>query len=453
MRDKFAPCLYKLRWVLPIITCAMAGGGAAILANNFEEGEQQFFPENHPVTLIDEIQQEKFGSSTDFKFANVFMYGLNPTTPMLFPKSSNFFANTEDEFEDEFVLQYDSNYYFTPSDQIAIVTNCDAMSNDTTLVPSGEVYCILNELKASNPAAFPYADATALRTALVAFYSTPAYAALNLQYDGYASFTGFMETDNQESVLVLWQSANTTIPTTIDRGIPPQIKPYYDNWDAKQEQECPAEYPCVMANREGLFSSMATLDAMRTTALINIGLALAVSYVVLVLVTFNLLVPILALLSIASTIVWSLSVVFLAGYRFNANAAILSVMAVGLAVDYAVHMVHFYNHAKSSTRYDKTQDALFGVGISIIGGAATTAFAAVPLLFVQNFVFFLMAGWFIFFTAVFGIFFTFFQLTPLLMAIGPTGACGDIGPLCGCARKSPPVSSTSQSAEASASPL
>ena len=38
-----------------------------------------------------------------------------------------------------------------------------------------------------------------------------------------------------------------------------------------------------------------------------------------------------------------------------------------------------------------------------------------------------MAGWFILFTAVFGLFFTFFQLTPLLMAIGPQGNIGDVG--------------------------
>ena len=81
----------------------------------------------------------------------------------------------------------------------------------------------------------------------------------------------------------------------------------------------------------------------------------AVAYVVLVLTTANLLVPLLALLSIASTIIWSLAVVFLAGYTFNANAAILSVMAVGLAVDYAVHITHFYNEA-AGNRCEKAAD-------------------------------------------------------------------------------------------------
>jgi len=150
-----------------------------------------------------------------------------------------------------------------------------------------------------------------------------------------------------------------------------------------------------------------------------------------VITTHNVLVPLLALLSIASTIIWSLAVVFMAGYQFNANAAILSVMAVGLAVDYAVHIVHFYNEA-AGTRYEKSAAALHGVGISIVGGAITTGGASVPLMFALNFVFFQMAGWFIFFTAFFGFFFTFFQLTPLLMLVGPTGETGDLAVIWRC---------------------
>ena len=100
-------------------------------------------------------------------------------------------------------------------------------------------------------------------------------------------------------------------------------------------------------------------------------------------------------------------------------------MAVGLAVDYAVHIVHFYNEANGS-RYEKTADALHGVGISVIGGAVTTGGAATPLLFAKNFVFFQMAGCFILFTAIWGLFFSFFLLCPLLMIMGPQGETGDL---------------------------
>ena len=57
-------------------------------------------------------------------------------------------------------------------------------------------------------------------------------------------------------------------------------------------------------------------------------------------------------------------------------------------------MTHFYNEAVGD-RYEKTADALHGVGISIVGGAVTTGGAAIPLLFANNFVFFKTAGYFI----------------------------------------------------------
>jgi len=330
------------------------------------------------------------------------------------------------------------------------VAQCDTLTADATLVPSAESYCLLNELKAFAPAAFPYADEAALSSALASFYSSPRYAELITTYKGFASYTGFV-TDGASGIAAIWHSFNSTIPNTINRGIPGQIRPYYNDWTAAIDTVCTAAAPCVLTSRDGLFSSMATLSEMRNSALINMGLALVVAYVVLVLTTHNLLVPLLALLSIASTIIWSLAVVFLAGFKFNANASILSVMAVGLAVDYAVHITHFYNEA-SGGRYEKAAAALHGVGVSIVGGAITTGGASVPLLFAMNFVFFQMAGWFILFTAVFGFFFTFFQLTPLLMAIGPYGETGDVGALFRFGRKKPASSVSSTSATLPAIP-
>ena len=48
---------------------------------------------------------------------------------------------------------------------------------DAALVADGEVYCVLNELKAYDPASFPYADEAALSTALATFYASSEYLA------------------------------------------------------------------------------------------------------------------------------------------------------------------------------------------------------------------------------------------------------------------------------------
>ena len=52
-----------------------------------------------------------------------------------------------------------------------------------------------------------------------------------------------------------------------------------------------------------------------------------------------------------------------------------------------MHLTHFYNEY-GGTRYEKAQGALYGVGFSVVGGAVTTAGAALPLCLVKHFFFF-----------------------------------------------------------------
>ena len=52
--------------------------------------------------------------------------------------------------------------------------------------------------------------------------------------------------------------------------------------------------------------------------------------------------------------------------------------------------------------------------------------AAIPLLFTVNLVMFKELGFFILFTALWGVFFSFMQLVPILMVCGPVGETGDI---------------------------
>jgi hypothetical protein len=98
-----------------------------------------------------------------------------------------------------------------------------------------------------------------------------------------------------------------------------------------------------------------------------------------VLFTGNFFVPLFAMLAIAATTFWVLAVYLLTGAKFDAFAAILSVMTIGLAVDYAVHLAHFYNEHPGK-RYAKVQAAIHEVGQSVLNGALTTLGAGLPLL-------------------------------------------------------------------------
>ena len=118
-----------------------------------------------------------------------------------------------------------------------------------------------------------------------------------------------------------------------------RIKTYYDPWKDAVGSQCTNEVPCIFTNKmANYYWWMAAMYGMADSAYSNVAAAVLASYVVLVIVTKNLLVPIIAILSIGSTICWVLAGIFLAGYEFEFFAAILTVMIVGMSVDYAVHL-------------------------------------------------------------------------------------------------------------------
>lgn len=343
------------------------------------------------------------------------------TPPIDVPFTLSFFDTAEDDFWDRATPRF-SNLDFTPAVQQQIVDDCDALSANAVIVPNGERYCLLNELRDDNPAAFPYATESALAAALAAFYSSSRYATLSSQYQSYSSYTGFL--GSSSSITALFQSFNTTVPFPIV-FTSANLKPYYRDWTAAIDATCTDTAPCLFTGVQPMWLFMAMLRDLQTSMVINIILALVVSYVMLVLTTGNLLVPLLGIVSIGGTILWTSAVNFLSGNKLDAYFAILVTLCVGLSVDYAVHLVHFYNEAGGS-RYEKAQAAYHGVGISIVGGCVTTAGAAIPLMLAQHTMFFRMAGQFIIATAFFGLLFTFFMLGPMLMAFGPSGDTGDV---------------------------
>ncbi|CAN0525143.1 unnamed protein product [Ectocarpus sp. 12 AP-2014] len=63
-------------------------------------------------------------------------------------------------------------------------------------------------------------------------------------------------------------------------------------------------------------------------------------------------------------------------------------MAVGLVVDYMVHIVHYFLHQDPSIPKDaRIADALGEIGPSVIVGAATTFLGIMPLAFASNAIF------------------------------------------------------------------
>lgn len=76
------------------------------------------------------------------------------------------------------------------------------------------------------------------------------------------------------------------------------------------------------------------------------------------------------------------------GLDVNSITVIELIMAVGLVVDYMVHIVHYFLHQDSNIAKDlRIADALGEIGPSVMVGAATTFIGIMPLAFASNAVF------------------------------------------------------------------
>lgn len=421
-RDTLASWIFKLRWLLLALSVALLIGGIAITGTMFDDEQAQSWVQGHQQRHLEDVMAEEFGDPNENKIPITTIYGMADPS-VAFPKSTDLFQATYDDYEDKFEARYSSSFRFGSAEQQKLVADCEALRGKGDLVANGEVYCLLRDLKAWAGSAFPYADETQLRAALESFYASATFKALEDDFSGYAYNTGFVA-DGATGVKAIWNTFNTTIPISVEASAT-GITKYYKPWRAAVDETCNGEAPCVMTQPWGYFFWRAALQGLQDSAIQNIVIALIASYFVLVLVTRNVIVPLLAVMSIGSTVVWVLATAFLAGLKFDSNVSILIVMVVGMAVDYAVHLTHFYNEA-AGDRYEKAQAALHGVGVSVVGGAITTAGAAFPLCFSPNYQFFYQAGVFILCVAFYGIIFSFTLLMPLFMVCGPTGETGDI---------------------------
>jgi len=91
---------------------------------------------------------------------------------------------------------------------------------------------------------------------------------------------------------------------------------------------------------------------------------------------------------------------------------------VGLSVDYILHAAHGYSESKQTGRKNKVTDMLTRLGISIVGGALTTAGSCIFLFFCHIFLF-VQLGVMLFCNCLIALFFAQLFLSSILMVMGP----------------------------------
>ncbi|CAM9198844.1 unnamed protein product, partial [Ectocarpus sp. 12 AP-2014] len=120
----------------------------------------------------------------------------------------------------------------------------------------------------------------------------------------------------------------------------------------------------------------------------SFGLALLAVLVLSLLVLGKVTVVLLVCVTLVIIDIELLGFVYHWGLDLNSITVIELIMAVGLVVDYMVHIVHYFLHQDPSIPKDaRIAEALGEIGPSVIVGAATTFLGIMPLAFASNMVF------------------------------------------------------------------
>lgn len=134
-----------------------------------------------------------------------------------------------------------------------------------------------------------------------------------------------------------------------------------------------------------------TEKSLVKNAIVGIALAMAFSFVIVLLATRNIINTVLAILCVSMVILSITAYYAIRGYQFGTTESIAVVVLIGFSVDYIIHYSAEYMHSKEDTREDKMRQSLRQMGVSILGGFITTLGSGIFLL-TAEFTFFYKFG-------------------------------------------------------------
>ena len=170
--------------------------------------------------------------------------------------------------------------------------------------------------------------------------------------------------------------------------------------------------------------------------------AVAFSFVVLLASTGNVHVSVFSTLVIGGILASVMAVMQFCEWEMGTAESIAVVILIGFSVDYVVHLGNHYTASVHLERVARMQEALGHIGISIMGGAVTTAGSAFFLFFAElnvlrkfGLIISVIIGYSLLFSLVF--------FPALCFIAGPEGKSGDLMTLAGlackyCRRKTKP---------------
>uniref|UniRef100_A0A0P6JF94 Protein dispatched homolog 1 n=1 Tax=Heterocephalus glaber TaxID=10181 RepID=A0A0P6JF94_HETGA len=166
-------------------------------------------------------------------------------------------------------------------------------------------------------------------------------------------------------------------------------------------------------------------DSLSDGTLIAMGLSVAVAFSVMLLTTWNVVISLYAILSIAGTIFVTVGSLVLLGWELNVLESVTISVAVGLSVDFAVHYGVAYRLAPDPDREGKVIFSLSRMG-SAIAVAALTTFVAGAMMMPSTVLAYTQLGTFMMLVMCVSWAFATFFFQCMCRCLGPQGSCGQI---------------------------
>jgi hypothetical protein len=380
-----------------IIGCfalVLAGAAAAGAQIRPATSSDQFLPESHPFQRIATIWNDEFPSSAQDANAKVYLiWGLQDVDR----SDVSLLRNSKNKGS----VVYDESFILDEAAQLHIFSVCQEVSQygpplsgflsadlDAEVL-SGKVDCPLFDFKAwleSQNISFPVpaADVGPLMSEFLKAPVQGAYDASQRYEQKWQNQIGY--SDSLGQIRFISVRVESTLP---ERGREPHdtLTVQYDlfeTWLERLNGRAPAT-----ANRafhtadNSMWVWMHTQTVFVSSALTGMATGTVLAFVVVLLVTRQIVVAFASMLTIVGVLASVLGSMVALGWELGTIESICLTILAGFSVDYVVHLAHAYVNAEKTERADRVRSALDEIGVSVFAGMVTSASAAVALMLCQ----------------------------------------------------------------------
>ncbi|XP_045393022.1 protein dispatched homolog 1 isoform X1 [Lemur catta] len=437
--EKVLPCLViKFRYLWLFWFLALTAGGAYVVCVNprmklpsLELAEFQVFRASHPFERYDAEYKklfmfERVHHGEDLHMPITVVWGVSPEDNgnPLNPKSKG-------------KLALDGSFNIaSPASQAWILHFCQKLRNQTFFYQTDEqdfTSCFIETFKqwmenqdCDEPALYPCCSHWSFPYKQEVFELCIKRAIMELERStGYHldSKTPGPRFDINDTIRAVVLEFQSTYLFTLAYEKMHQFYKEVDSWISRELRSAPEG----LSN--GWFVSNLEFydlqDSLSDGTLVAMGLSVAVAFSVMLLTTWNVVISLYAIVSIAGTIFVTVGSLVLLGWELNVLESVTISVAVGLSVDFAVHYGVAYRLAPDADREGKVVFSLSRMG-SAIAMAALTTFVAGAMMMPSTVLAYTQLGTFMMLSMCVSWAFATFFFQCVCRCLGPQGTCGQI---------------------------